>query len=209
METSEEVQSFKEFYRDGEGRKIVDKYMSTGREMYPVYMAEIQGMADGSGVKFEDLFLLQISSELQFCHLNEGLIKKEDIGNDGKGCTDVLVNGKQCRLIGHNDDWTADVSSRVYIVHVTIADENERVIEQFVSFSYPGYLTGFCFGMNKSLVITLNSLSPKRANKNGVPIAILLRSLLACGSIDDCMSAMECMWERLRDEYKYCKDSRY
>jgi isopenicillin-N N-acyltransferase-like protein len=192
METSDEVKRYKAFYSDKEGRKLVDKYLSTGRETYPTYIAEVQGMADGSEVKFEDLFLLQISSELKFCHLKEGQIEKEDIANAGKGCTDVLVNGKRCRMIGHNDDWTADVSSRVYIVHVTIADENERVIEQFVSFSYPGYLTGFCFGMNKSLVISLNSLSPKTANRSGVPVAILLRSLLACSSIEECTSAMEC-----------------
>ncbi|XP_045171347.2 uncharacterized protein LOC123533662 [Mercenaria mercenaria] len=191
MNTSNDVKQYKRFYNNSEGRKLIEQYMSTGRKSHPNIMSEIQGMADGAEVKFEELFLLQISSEIEFCHMNEVFIEGTGTEHDGKGCTDVLVNRKQCRIIGHNDDWTEDVYSRVYIVHVTIADEKERVIEQFVSFSYPGYLTGFCFGMNKSLVISLNSLSPKKANRTGVPLAILLRSLLACNTIEECSSAME------------------
>jgi isopenicillin-N N-acyltransferase-like protein len=190
LDTSNDVMQYKKFYSCDEGRQIVQQYLSTSRKHYPNIMSEIQGMADGAAVNFEDLFLLQLSSEIEFCHLNE-ILGDQESNQVEKGCTDVLVNRKQCRVIGHNDDWTNDVSSRVYIVHVTILDETDHVTEQFVSFSYPGYLTGFCFGMNQSLVISLNSLSPKRANKMGVPLAILLRSLFAYNSIDECYNVME------------------
>ncbi|XP_045173400.2 uncharacterized protein LOC123534965 [Mercenaria mercenaria] len=191
IDTSNEFKQYRTFYNGKEGQRIVDQYMSTARTSHSNIMSEIQGMADGAEVKFEELFLVQISSELKFCHLEEMFRRTDEKENGEKGCTDVLVNRKQCRIIGHNDDWTEDVSSCVCIVHVTIADEKERVIEQFVSFNHPAYLNGFCCGMNKSLVISLNSLLPKKANRTGVPLAILLRSLLACNTIEECSSAME------------------
>lgn len=191
MATSDDVKQLRMFYGVAKGRKFVENYMMTAKKSHPNIVSEIQGMADGANIKFEELFLLQVASEIQFCHIDEVLGEKLNTAGEGKGCTDVLVNRKHGRFIGHNDDWTEDVSPRVYIVHVTIADERDHVTEQFVSYCYPGYLAGFCFGMNKSLVISLNSLSPRSADPTGVPVMILLRSLFACSSIEECVSTMK------------------
>lgn len=165
--------------------------MLTGEKSHPNIMSEIRGLADGADLKFDDVFLLQIASELDFCHIHEVMKTGEDVGKIQKGCTDILVNQREARVMGHNDDWTSDVAARVYIVHVTIEDAAGLVKEQFLSYCYPGYLPGFCFGMNKSIVVTLNSVCPTKANKDNTPLLICLRSLLSCSSIDECFARME------------------
>lgn len=187
MNTSKDFQQLKQFADLDEGKCIVSKYLQTAETMCPNIVSEIRGLADGSRQNFANIFLLQLASEILFCHAYTVNNRYEPIE---KGCTDILINGKNGRLIGHNDDWSDEVASQVCIVHVTIT--NDDIYKQFVSYVYPGYLPGFCFGMNKSLVITLNSLQPCEANTGGVPLLILLRSLLSCHSIADCMTAMTC-----------------
>lgn len=189
MTTSKDVRLLRKFYASHEGKPLVEKYLSTAQATMPNIVSEIRGLAEGSGQQFMDIFLLQIASEVMFCHAADERETNLD-GKVDKGCTDILVNGKYCRLIGHNDDWSDEVASLVSIVHVTITDDDVR--EKFVSYVYPGYLPGFCYGMNKDLVITLNSLHPREANTRGVPLLILLRSLLSCRTIEECKATLTC-----------------
>lgn len=191
LNVSEEVKLFREFYSNSKGKTITEGYLDVAKKSHPKIVSEIQGIADGAEVSFNDVFLLQISSEILFCHSKEILKKPPNPSHEGLGCTDVLVNRTKARIIGHNDDWHRDVVDRVFMVHVTITDDKDNVVEQFISFSYPGFLAGFCFGMNKSLVITHNTLIPKEANTNAVPMAILIRSLYAYTSVQDVINAME------------------
>ncbi|KAL4219747.1 hypothetical protein ACF0H5_020161 [Mactra antiquata] len=190
-DTSNDLKRFREFYQHEEGKNIVDTYINTSNKSHPGIMSEIRGMADGAGLKFVDIFLLQIASELDFYHIEEIAAGVVDGSKISKGCTDVLVNRKKSRVIGHNEDWTDEVSAYVYIVHVTLTDGNGSEMEQFVSYCNPGYLPGFCYGMNKSLVITLNSLHPNDVNRNSTPLLICLRSLFKCHTIDDCLKTMK------------------
>ena len=194
MATSDDVKNVRIFYATKNGRRVVEKYLFTAEKYHPNIVSEVRGLADGSCQSFIDIFLLQIVSEITFCHINNLHDNREGAAaptqsETGKGCTDILVNNSTCRVIGHNDDWTDDVTSHVCIVHVTI--EGVDVMERFMSYVYPGYIAGFCFGMNKELVITLNSLSPKEANESGVPLLIVLRSLLSSASIDECITRLE------------------
>ncbi|KAL4218305.1 hypothetical protein ACF0H5_023041 [Mactra antiquata] len=191
LETSNDVERYRNFYDTEHGRAIVNTYMQNGSRSHPNIMSEISGLANGVGASFEDMFLLQIASELDFCHLRQISKPKDDDDVIPKGCTDVLVNLKDYRIMGHNDDWTEDVAARVYIVHVTIENQNGGVKEQFVSYCYPGYLPGFCFGMNESLVVTLNTVCPREANEYGTPLLICLRSLLGCSTVEECVSTMK------------------
>lgn len=171
----------------------MNQYLANAEKYHPRIVSEIRGLADGAGQDFMDIFLLQIVSEITLCHVTEigGSIPNAlDQPPQPKGCTDVLLNAKTCRVIGHNEDWTPEMEPYVCLVHVTI--DGDGVKEQFVSFLYPGFLPGFCFSMNKDLVITLDSLLPKQSNLNGVPLMVLLRSLLSCSTIQECKEQMEC-----------------
>lgn len=196
MNSSDDVKTMRQFYATERGREIVENYLCTAEKFYPNIVSEIRGIADGSKQDFADIFMLQIVSEITLCHVRNDLDDAQDRETSekestGKGCTDVLLNSTTCRVIGHNDDWTDDVAAFVSLVHVTI--ENDDVIEeQFVSYVYPGYLPGFCFGMNKDLVLTLDSLCPKQTNISGVPLLILLRALFTCSSIEECRAVMKC-----------------
>ena len=157
-------------------------------------MTEIRGIPDGSDQTFVNIFLLQLASEIRLSHQHEISGIKVKPPKEDKGCTDILINTEGLRMTAHNDDWSHEVSDRVYISHVTIVNKggNEATLqEQFLAYMYPGYLSGFCFGMNKDLVFSLNTVRPVTANRKGVPLAILLRKLLSCKSIQECTTMME------------------
>ncbi|XP_052799468.1 uncharacterized protein LOC128231088 [Mya arenaria] len=185
---SDDVKMYRKFFNDQRGKAIVEQYLKTSEKYQPDIVSEIRGIADGSGESFMDVFMLQIASEIQFYHY-EDLFPNNDAPKNQvtKGCTDILLNTAAGRAIGHNDDWSEDVAARVAIVHVTLTKDGFEK-ESFLSYLYPGYLPGFCFGMNKNLVVTLNSLKPARANPGGVPL--LLRTLLGNSSISDCRERM-------------------
>ncbi|KAH3894028.1 uncharacterized protein LOC127861692 isoform X3 [Dreissena polymorpha] len=185
---SNQVKAVKDFYAVSKGKDIVSQYMRTSEEYFPDIVEEIRGIATGCCLEFIDIFLLQLMSEIEFCHTIQ--LENEKLKSSGKGCTGILLNTQQCRIIAHNDDWHPDVVDKVAIVHVTI-DGPEAIKEQFVSYVYPGFLPGFGFQMNKHLAITLNSLNPAVANTSGVPLVILLRSLLRCKTIDECTTVLD------------------
>lgn len=191
LKVSTDVKKFRDFYATSEGKALTAGYLATAKSCYPQIMSEMQGMAKGSETTFEDIFLLQLASEILFCHYDEVVKKLPSSANEGRGCTDVLMNRKNARIIGHNDDWVKDVAEKVFLSHVTITTDDGNIVEQFVTYCYPGYLAGFCFSMNRNLVITLNSLSPKTANTKSVPVSILMRALLAQNTIEKCVAVME------------------
>jgi len=63
--------------------------------------------------------------------------------------------------------------------------------ERFVSYMVAGEIPGLMFSMNEFFVITINSLEPITANEDGVPVGILLRALLLCETIDECIAVMK------------------
>ncbi|XP_052797741.1 uncharacterized protein LOC128229887 isoform X2 [Mya arenaria] len=191
MSDSKEVKMYRKFFNDPRGKPIVEQYLETSEKYHPDIMSEIRGIADGSGESFVDIFMLQLASEISMCHYDVLFPSEADSHSTPKGCTDVLVNRQSCRVIGHNEDWAFEVSSRVGIVHVTITGHGEtKPMEQFLSYVFPGYLSGLTFGMNKHLVLTLNSLAPTQANVRGVPLQIVVRNLLTCDSISACVEMM-------------------
>lgn len=192
LKQSDDVSYFRKFSRTDTGQQLIQNYLTTAERSHPHFVAEIRGIANGADASFDDIFLLQLASEIIYCHGPDVLGFNLNQKNSSKGCTDLLLNGTSLRAIGHNEDWASDVASCSYIVHVTLeSEESTHILEQYLSFMYPGFLPGFAFGMNKDLVISLNSLKPLTANKSSVPLSILLRSLLSCKSIAECVATMQ------------------
>lgn len=192
---SDDVSYFRQFNSTDSGRQLVQDYLATSERSHPHLVAEIRGIASGADACFDDIFLLQLASEIIWCHGPEILGFNLYESNSTRGCTDLLLNGAPIRAIGHNEDWASNVASSSYIVHVTLErvtdTGSKQILEQYLSFMYPGFMAGFGFGMNKDLVISLNSLKSLTANKSSVPLSILLRSLLSCKSIAECVVMMQ------------------
>lgn len=62
---------------------------------------QIQGIADGAGLPFEDIFTLNISKEVHNV-LSQDSLRQRKV-KEVAGCTDIFVNTPACKIIGHNE----------------------------------------------------------------------------------------------------------
>jgi isopenicillin-N N-acyltransferase-like protein len=103
------------------------KYIPFAQERYPQYVDEIMGIAEGSGIPFDDL-----------CVLTTFEAVTSDALHLGK-CTSMAVNGDLTTdghmLIAHNEDWTPEDEQDVALVHASPDDE-----PPFLAMMYGGYL---------------------------------------------------------------------
>ena len=158
--------------------------------MFPEIIRELEGLADGAELSFTEIFLQQLLSEILLVHEPELSEVNNSAQHGITRCSDVLVNSKAFRMIAHNEDWEKEAKGFEYFIYATI-ESDDVVPEEFASFVIPGELPGLTFGMNKDLVLTVNTLLPKHINRNSVPLALVLRKLLTCKSIDECVAVMK------------------
>ena len=111
-----------------EGAQIqAQKYIPFALERYPQYVDELHGIADGAGVAFEELAVVNAMEAVTMdaLHLSK--------------CTSFAVNGDSTAdehvLVAHNEDWLPDDEQDVYLIHASPVDEppiNWTVIQFFV-----------------------------------------------------------------------------
>ncbi|XP_069135522.1 beta-alanyl-dopamine/carcinine hydrolase-like [Argopecten irradians] len=169
------------FYSQRRGRDIAEVYLRGAREQFPHLIREIQGMADGVGMAFEDIFILNIAKEIYNCHFNE--MKNWPPESDNLGCSDIMINTPSLKLIGHNEDCDPQSKNFGYIIsaHITEDDINEK----FTAFSYPGSLPGNTFAFNyHGMVFACNGLYPKTAISGATPRYFLNRAMMAATSAE-------------------------
>ena len=91
---------------DPENQVMVEDFRRATQTAFPEYWEELEGMAEGSGLKVEDLFLSNLRGEVQQF--------SDAMTTPLKSCTDVFVDarihagGEGFVGYGHNDDWGMD-----------------------------------------------------------------------------------------------------
>lgn len=209
--TTKTSQILHTFYRTSEGRQLYDTSVETAKKCYPHIVEEIKGLSDASGVSFEMLFLQSMVSEILFYYTNPMIrhSRKEE-PKEIAGCSDVIVNHAECRVLAHNEDWGTEVESMMFLIDVELdkttaeADDsakengakpvNERISgrsERYLSLMFPGYLAGNTFYVSKHFAVTVDSLVPQTAKHGAVPVDILLRAMIGCETIEECVSVMK------------------
>ncbi|HPQ39504.1 MAG TPA: C45 family autoproteolytic acyltransferase/hydrolase [bacterium] len=160
-------------YSTPEGRRRYDAFLDIHRHIYPDYVMELQGMADGAGCDFRDLFMLNLRGEyLPF-----------DTDDASGGCSTCSVATPACRLIGHNEDAAALYRDVLFIAD--IAPENGP---PFTTLTYPGTLCGNAAGWNShGIFFTVNITAPRHV-RIGPGRYFAARSLLEARSLDDAVA---------------------
>ncbi|MCD8504465.1 MAG: C45 family peptidase [Burkholderiaceae bacterium] len=142
---------------------MVQSMQELVREHHPQYWAELQGMAQGLEMPFEDVFVWNCRGDLWAW------------GPDG--CTTVQQPGAQT-LLAHNED-----GDPLFAGHCGIAHIQAGLDIAFTAFVYPGSIPGHTFGANaKGLCMTVNNLRTLHA-KPGVPRMIVTRQLISLPTI--------------------------
>jgi isopenicillin-N N-acyltransferase-like protein len=159
-----------------EGAQIhARKYMPFAQERYPRYVDELLGMAEGAGVSYEDLTVVNAMEAVttDALHLTK--------------CTSIAVNGQRTSdghvLIAHNEDWVPEDEDGVYVVHAAPDDE-----PPFLAMTYGGLLPNIGFNAD-GIAQCCDSVYPDDA-RIGIPRLIVSRGVLAARTPADAMRHM-------------------
>ena len=137
---------------------------------YPDYLAELEGIAQGSRRSFEDLFLVNLRGEYRTFFQDAEV----------RGCSDCALVTDNAALIGHNEDGSPVFRGNLYLVHARVEGK-----PAFTALSYPGFLCGNAFGFNaKGICFSVDHVQPRDV-RVGVSRHFIARSLLEARSLDD------------------------
>lgn len=141
------------------------------RERFPRYWAELQGLATGLELPFDDVFLWNCRGDIWAMAPD--------------GCTTVQLPGSP-HVVGHNEDGDPDFAGHCALARV--ASEGGGV---FTAFLYPGSLPGHTFAATSAgLVQTVNNLRPL-AGGTGAPRMILARAVLDTSDLDAAVTLLK------------------
>ncbi|XP_041349642.1 uncharacterized protein LOC121368944 [Gigantopelta aegis] len=171
------------FYDSPRGRAVFDLTLRKTEDNFPQYVDEIKGTALGVGLPFERLFLLNMERDIVNGHARV-------IQEDNTGCSTVLVNTPDVKLMGHNEDGNPTVRDHGYMLSVAIENEAGRVDEQFVGMCYPGKLPGNTLSFNyHGLVTAMDNIRVKQAPAT-TPSQIVLRAMMAAKHLGDLVTIL-------------------
>jgi len=157
----------------------LDELESAARRAFPEFMREIDGIADGAGVDFKDVWLWNCRGDFAG-------------GGDQSpaalaGCTTVMLGGSEdaAGVIGHNEDDQPELDGCCSIACIEPDDA-----PGFVSFYSPGLLPGHTFAVNDAgLVQTINHIRPFD-QQAGIPRHLIARAVMAQSSLDDALQLL-------------------
>lgn len=147
-----------------EGAQIqARKYVPFIEERYPQYSDELEGIAAGACVTFDDLMVVNAMEAVttDALHLTK--------------CTSMAVN-QECTangrvLIAHNEDWVPEDEPDVYILRVKPDDE-----PSFLAMTYGGLLPNVGFN-SAGLAQCCDSVYPTDS-RIGIPRVVVSRAVL-------------------------------
>jgi predicted choloylglycine hydrolase len=141
------------------GNPMAEAMATLVRERFPRIWAELQGLADGLQVPFEDVFLWNCRGDVWAAT------------NDG--CTTVQLPGTGRRQIAHNEDGDPGFAG-----HCALAQCRIDGSPGFAAFVYPGSLPGHTFAVTDAgLAMAVNNLRLRKVVA-GVPRMVLTRAVL-------------------------------
>lgn len=167
------------FLKKPSGHSFFQSYLKLHRTRFPQYISELEGMAEGSGRPFEEIFAVNLRGEFA------GLIAPERQAGDtthagAQGCTDCLVLNPDTALVGHNEDGSPAGYGNMFVVRVAVDG-----CPTFNALCYPGFLPGNAFGFNEfGILHSINHVAPRPVN-NGAARHFIARSLLEASSLEE------------------------
>ena len=156
-------------------------FEALSRKHFPEFVAEIEGIAQGAEVSFEDIFIWNCRGDLPPA---SGQTKE----SGSYGCTTVMEDCDQSGhiKISHNEDGSASLAGKCSMVTLRPTGGVE-----VTSFYYPGMISGHNFGFNcNGLVQTINNICPVDYQV-GIPRHIICRAVLASATLDTALQHLQ------------------
>ncbi|MGE5124089.1 MAG: C45 family autoproteolytic acyltransferase/hydrolase [Acidobacteriaceae bacterium] len=159
-----------------EGAQIQSrKYLPFAQERYPQYVDELMGIAEGAGVPFDDVMVLNAMEAVTTDALH--LTKCTTMAVSDDYTTDGNV------LIAHNEDWLPQDEQDVYVVHAAPNDE-----PPFLAMTYGGLLPNIGFNA-AGIAQCCDSVRPNDS-RIGIPRVIVSRAVLGASTPNEAIHHM-------------------
>jgi isopenicillin-N N-acyltransferase-like protein len=153
--------------------KILDQskeYLAHSRAAYPRYIEELEGLAEGAGVSFDEVFL-------SMC---EELWESPVL----QGCTDMAARGRATldgsTLLAHTNDLSPKDETRLVILKIQAGDEPE-----FIGVSAGGI--GISAGYNAAKISLTGNQLDSNDTRPGVPRLLGVRAILGSRHLSEAM----------------------
>lgn len=150
-----------------------DLYLAHSRAVYPQYVDELQGLAEGAGVAFEPLYL-SICEELW------------EAAAWQRGCTDMAARGAATLngdvLLAHTNDLLPKSEAHLAIVKAQAGDEPE-----FLGVSPGG--AGYSAGFNAAGICLTGNQVENNDIRPGVPRMLVVRAILGSRRLGEAIDA--------------------
>jgi len=144
------------------------KYVPFAQELYPQYVEEMVGMAEGANVAVEDLAVVNAMEAVTMdaLHLSK--------------CTSFAVNQDRTAdehvLVAHNEDWLPEDEQDVYVIHATPDGE-----PAFLAMTYGGLLPNIGFN-SEGIAQCCDSVYPTDS-RIGIPRVVVSRAVLGARNL--------------------------
>ncbi len=162
---------------DAQIRQLVGDYLPVIENFEPAYIEEMRGIAEGAGVAFEHIVLLNARTEILKLGQRPDLRRKlmRDEGPDG--CTGVVVLPSASRdgalIHAQNWDWKMECAETAVVLRIRNSDGPD-----ILTFTEAGGLARSGFN-SAGIAITANYLESDRDYREiGVPLALIRRKVL-------------------------------
>jgi len=152
-------------YAPATGRMVMNT-----KAAYPWIHAEIEGLADGLGLPFNDVFAWNCRGDL--------------LAHAPDGCTTVQLPGAT-PIVAHNEDGLAAFDGHCFIAEVSPSGRTG-----FLAFCYPGSICGHTFAVSdKGLVLSGDNLRFKHVTPE-IPRMVLSRAVLDADNLDAALAIL-------------------
>jgi len=173
-----------------EGRKVALQALPVVKREAPELVEEVEGIAAGAGLDFDDVFRLSCSQEMNSW---QGCMRRRTETTVPAGCSSFAVKHDGSSLVAWNMDWWIKWQPYMVLLHGQ-PDDGPR----FLSFALAGSVGRP--GLSEHISIAANFL-PYRADAGvaaggakwagaGVPYSFIARMLLAQGSTADALKML-------------------
>jgi len=180
--TFEEDAELRKFMKSKVVVPLLDAMMQFHQGAYPLLWAEVEGIAEGSGLPLKEVAAASFRQELETA-------AGEEVS---EACTDIYCSGRGILAFGHNEDYGAVFADRLYLVTAEIGDQRGKPYT-FSAMTFPGVLPGWGPSVtSKGLGMTMNVTMPTRAqpalvDEQLVAVTFACRDMVSGRTVDEVM----------------------
>ncbi len=159
-----------------EAQELAKSFLPVFTGKYEKYLEEMRGIADGAGLKFEEILALNLRTEI----LYSGLVEGEVLGERGCTAFSALAPATKDGVTLAGQTWDYTIAQRDAAIIARVPAEGD--IPAMLLFLEGGIVGGK--GVNAAgISLTLNALVSDEY-KIGVPLHIRMRRVLECSTLN-------------------------